>query len=174
MLGLSGQRPDEANNYRNGTYERQLTTKYGEIIVQVPRDRSGQFEQQTINRYQRRTDSLEDMVIHLYHRGITTKEIAELMEKIYGSYYTPATMSNITQDVAEQVERFHQRQLADKYAVVYVDATYVHLRRDTVENGAVYIMIGIRPHGRKEVLNYTIAPTESKTIWEEQLQTIKE
>lgn len=143
------------------------------FTVQVPRDRAGQFEQQTIERYQRRTDSLEDMVIHLYRRGITTKEIAELMEKMYGSYYTPATMSNITQNVAEQVERFHQRKLADKYAVVYVDATYVHLRRDTVENEAVYIMIGIRPNGRKEVLNHTIAPTESKTIWEEQLQIIK-
>lgn len=167
------QRPDQATNYRNGVYERQLTTKYGEITVQVPRDRAGQFEKQTIERYQRRTDSLEDMVIHLYRRGITTKEIAELMEKMYGSYYTPATMSNITQNVAKQVERFHHRKLADKYAVVYVDATYVHLRRDTVENEAVYIMIGIRPNGRKEVLNYTIAPTESKTIWEEQLQIIK-
>lgn len=168
------QRPDQTNNYRNGSYERQLTTKYGDITVQVPRDRTGEFKQQTIDRYQRRTDSLEDMVIHLYRRGITTKEIAELMEKMYGSYYTPATMSNITQNIAEQVERFHQRPLAAKYAVVYVDATYVHLRRDTVENEAVYIMIGIRPDGRKEVMNYTIAPTESKTIWEEQLQNIKE
>lgn len=168
------QRPNQADNYRNGIYERQLTTKYGEIKVQIPRDRTGEFEQHTIDRYQRRTDSLEDMVIHLYRRGITTREIAELMEKMYGNYYTPATMSNITQNVAEQVERFQQRPLADKYAVVYVDATYVHLRRDTVENEAVYIMIGIRPDGHKEVLNYTIAPTESKTIWEEQLQTIKE
>jgi len=88
------QRPDKADNYRNGIYERQLTTKYGEIKVRIPRDRTGEFEQHTIDRYQRRTDSLEDMVIHLYRRGITTREIAELMEKMYGHYYTPATTSN--------------------------------------------------------------------------------
>jgi len=88
------QRPNQADNYRNGIYERQLTTKYGEIKVQIPRDRTGEFEQHTIDRYQRRTDSLEDMVIHLYRRGITTREIAELMEKMYGHYYTPATTSN--------------------------------------------------------------------------------
>lgn len=95
------------------------------------------------------------------------------MEKMYGSYYTPATMAKITQNVTEQVERFHQRSLAEKYSVVYVDATYVHLRRDTVENEAVYFMIGIRSDGHKEVLNYTIAPTESVTIWKEQLQAIQ-
>ena len=82
-------------------------------------------------------------------------------------------MSNITKNVAEQVERFHQRPLADKYAVVYADATYMHLRQDTVDNETFYIMIGSPLNGRKEVLNYTIVPTVSKTIWEEQLQTIK-
>ena len=170
----SYQRPEEIDNYRNGYYLRKLTTKYGELTLQVPRDRTGEFKQQTITPYQRRTDSLEDMVTHLYRHGITTREIADIIEKMYGHYYTPATMSNITQNVAEQVAHFHQRKLANKYAVVYMDSTYVHLRRDTVENEAVYIMIGIKPDGHKEVLNYTIAPTESATIWEEQLQRIKE
>jgi len=80
---------------------------------------------------------------------------------MYGAYYSPQTISNITDVVTEQVELFQMRGLSTEYAVVYVDATYVHLRRDTVENEAVYIMIGIRPDGLKEVLGYAIAPTAS-------------
>lgn len=139
----------------------------------MPRDRVGAFNTTTLAPYQRHTDSLEETVIQLYSHGVTNREIAELIDHMYGAYYSPQTISNITDVMTNQVELFQKRKLSEKYAVVYVDATYVHLRRDTVENEAVYIMIGIRPDGLKEVLGYAIAPTESTTIWEELMIDVK-
>lgn len=166
-------RPADARNYRNGYSKREIDTAYGRIMVQMPRDRVGAFNTPILAPYQRHTDSLEETIIQLYSHGVTNREISELIDHMYGAYYSPQTISNITDVVTNQVELFQKRGLSDKYAVVYVDATYVHLRRDTVENEAVYIMIGIRPDGLKEVLGYAIAPTESATIWEELMIDVK-
>ena len=87
-------------NSRNGFYERDLDTAYGKLHIKVPRDRNGNFEQQLIPDYARRTDELETTIITLYRKGITTREIADLIEKIYGHHYSPATMSNISKAVA--------------------------------------------------------------------------
>lgn len=166
-------RPPDAHNYRNGYSKREIDTAYGKIAVQMPRDRIGAFNTPTLTPYQRHTDSLEDMVIQLYRHGITNRQIALLIDHMYGAYYSPQTVSNITSVMTEQVERFQKRRLSRQYVVVYVDATYVHLRRDTVENEAVYIMIGIRPDGVKEVMGYAIAPTESATMWKEMMADVK-
>lgn len=92
---------------------------------------------------------------------------------MYGAHYTPQTVSNLTKVVDEQVATFKNRPLAARYAVVYVDATYLRLRRDSVAIEAVHVAIGIRPNGVKEVLGYQIAPTESSTVWEELLVDIQ-
>ncbi|MBH5333269.1 transposase, partial [Lactiplantibacillus plantarum] len=85
--------------------------------------------------------------------------IAELIEKMYGAHYSKATVSNMTKAVNEQVQAFQQRRLASQYAAIFLDATYLPLKRDTVQKEAVHIAIGIRPDGTKEVLNYQVAPT---------------
>ena len=95
----------------------------------------------------------------MYSKGITTREIAELIEKMYGQYYSPATVSNITKQTASLVEEFHNRKFKQsQYVCVFLDATYIPLRRGTVEREAVNIVIGIRSDGTKEVLDYCIAP----------------
>ena len=96
-------------NSWNGFYERDLDTSYGRLYIKVPRDRNGHFEQQLIPDYARRTDELKTTIITLYKKGITTREISDLIEKIYGHHYSPATMSNISKAVADQVENFHKR-----------------------------------------------------------------
>ena len=116
-------------NSRNGFYERDLDTSYGRLYIKVPRDRNGHFEQQLIPDYARRTDELKTTIITLYKKGITTREISDLIEKIYGHPYSPATMSNISKAVADQVENFHKRQLSERYAVIFMDATYLNVRR---------------------------------------------
>ena len=158
-----------SGNNRNGSYERTITTKYGTLHLDIPRDRNGVFANHTIPAYDRRTDPLEDMVIHTYSKGLSTSEIADLLEKMYGSYYSPATVSNITKGITEHASQFRTGQLNNKYVAIYLDATYMVLRRDTVSREAVHIAIGIRPDGTKEVLNYIVAPTESTTIWTELL-----
>lgn len=163
-----------SGNSRNGSYFRQIKTQFGPIKVQVPRDRSGEFHQQTLPAYGQHTDALESTVIQLYSHGVTTREISELIEKMYGSYYSAGTVSNISKQVASQVESYHQRRLSDKFFCVYLDATYIPLRRDTYQREAVYIAVGIKPNGNKEIIDYRIAPVENLEVWSEMIADFKE
>jgi putative transposase len=92
-----------SSNSRNGFYDRSFKTEYGELQVRIPRARNGVFQQQTIAPYKRSNDTLEQFVIHIYEKGITTDEIANLMEKMYGHHYSKQTVSNLTQLVSEDV-----------------------------------------------------------------------
>ncbi|WP_213178315.1 IS256 family transposase [Enterococcus lactis] len=161
-------------NSRNGSYDRTVKTEYGELHLQIPRDRNDEFKQQTVPAYRRMNDTLEETVIHLFRKGITMSEIADLIEKMYGHHYTPQTMSNMTKSFTEEVTSFKERELHDRYAAIYMDATYIPLKRKTVAKEAIHIAVGIRPDGSKEVLSYAIAPTESITIWEEILLDLQE
>ena len=163
-----------SGNSRNGVYGRVFETKYGKLNLHIPRDRKGEFEQQLIPDYARRSDSLETTVIQLYRKGITTREIADLIEKMYGHHYSPTTVSNITKTVEEQVEKFHNRQVAERYAVIYCDATYLCLRRDTVAKEALHVILGITPDGKKEVLDYALYPTESAGNYADMLANLKQ
>lgn len=163
-----------SGNSRNGSYFRQIKTQFGPIKVQVPRDRNGEFHQQTLPAYGQHTDALESTVIQLYSHGVTTREISELIEKMYSSYYSAGTVSNISKQVASQVESYHQRRLSDKFFCVYLDATYIPLRRDTYQREAVYIAVGIKPNGNKEIIDYRIAPVENLEVWSEMIADFKE
>lgn len=163
-----------SGNSRNGSYFRQIKTQFGPIKVQVPRDRNGEFHQQTLPAYGQHTDALESTVIQLYSHGVTTREISELIEKMYGSYYSAGTVSNISKQVASQVESYHQRRLSDKFFCVYLDATYIPLRRDTYQREAVYIAVGIKSNGNKEIIDYRIAPVENLEVWSEMIADFKE
>ncbi|MGK4151361.1 transposase [Kurthia gibsonii] len=131
-----------SGNSRNGVYERTLHTEYGDLKLEIPRDRNGDFRQQTIAPYKRSNDTLENTVIHLFQKGITMTEI--------GHHYTPQTVSNMTQAMNDEVEAYHNRQLSHLYSGVYLDATYIPIKRDTVAKEAVYLAIGIRLDGSKE------------------------
>ena len=160
-------------NSCNGAYYRKVDTQFGQIEIKVPRDRNGEFHQHTMPDYKRHTDVLEQTVIKLYSKGVTTREIADLIEKMYGGYYSPAMVSNISKEMIPKVEAYHQRHLSDKFFCVYLDATYIPLKRVTYEREAVYIAIGIKPNGHKEVIDYCIAPTENIEIWSEMLKGFK-
>lgn len=163
-----------SGNSRNGNYSRSFKTEYGELNLAIPRDRNGEFSQQTLPAYKRSNDSLETTIIQLFQKGITMSEISELIEKIYGHYYTPQTISNITQIVSEDVVAFKERSLESQYSIIFMDATHIPLKRQTVSKEAVYIVIGIRLDGTKEVLGFSIAPTESSYVWKEILQDLKD
>ena len=141
-------------NSRNGFYERDLDTSYGRLHIKVPRDRNGYFEQQLIPDYARRTDEPETTIITLYKKGITTREISDLIEKIYGHHYSPATMSNISKAVADQVENFHKR-------------------RDSVAKEPLHVLLGITPDRTREVLDYALYPTETAANYDEMMEFIK-
>ena len=109
-----------SNNSRNGSYSRNLKIKYGEITVEILRDRNGEFKQHTITPYKRNTDDLETTVLHLYSKGITTYEIADLIEKMYGHAYSKQTISNITKTMENHVEEFHERRLNNMLLFIWM------------------------------------------------------
>ena len=99
-----------------------LIPNFGEIEIQVPRDRNGKFHQHTLPDYKQHSDVLEDMVIKLYSKGVTTREIADLIEKMYGSHYSAGQVSNISKQMAPKIEAYHKHILSDKFFCVYLDA----------------------------------------------------
>ncbi|MBX9062471.1 transposase, partial [Enterococcus faecium] len=103
-----------SGNSRNGSYFRSIKTEYGELTLEIPRDRNGEFKQQTLPAYKRTNDTLETTIIHLFEKGVTMSEIADLIEKMYGHHYTPQTMSNITKSFTEEVTAFKGRELHDR------------------------------------------------------------
>lgn len=107
---------------------------------------------------------LENFVIHMYQKGLTTSEIANTLEKMYGHHYSKQTISNMTKIVTENVIAFHERPLSKRYVCIYLDATYIALKRDTVQKEAVYIEIGVLEDGTKEVVSYMVSPTESASV----------
>ena len=131
-----------SGNSRNGVYERTLHTEYGDLKLEIPRDRNGDFRQQTIAPYKRSNDTLENTVIHLFQKGITMTEI--------GHHYSPQTVSNMTQAMNDEVEAYHNRQLSHLYSCVYLDAMYIPIKRNTMAKETVYLAIGIRLDGSKE------------------------
>ncbi|EOS8121863.1 IS256 family transposase [Enterococcus faecium] len=163
-----------SGNSRNGNYSRSFRTEYGELNLVIPRDRNGKFSQQTLPAYKRTNDSLETTIIQLFQKGITMSEISELIEKMYGHHYTPRTISNMTKIVSEDIIAFKERSLESRYSVIFMDATHIPLKRQTVSKEAVYIVIGIRLDGTKEVLGFSLAPTESAYVWKEILQDLKD
>lgn len=138
-----------SGNSRNGAYTRTLHTEYGNLALSMPRDRNGEFNQQTVALYKRSNDTLESFVIHMFQKGVTMSEIADLIEKMYVHHYTPQTISNMTKAMSEQVEAVKARPLDACYVCVYLDATYISLKHDTVSKEADYIAVGI-PGGRFE------------------------
>ncbi|MBA5270797.1 IS256 family transposase [Enterococcus hirae] len=163
-----------SGNSRNGNYSRSFRTEYGELNLVIPRDRNGKFSQQTLPAYKRTNDSLETTIIQLFQKGITMSEISELIEKMYGHHYTPQTISNMTKIVSEDIIAFKERSLESRYSVIFMDTTHIPLKRQTVSKEAVYIVIGIRLDGTKEVLGFSLAPTESAYVWKEILQDLKD
>ena len=151
-------------NSRNGTYSRKFETQYGTVQLIIPRDRNGNFSPALIPAYGRCDDHLEE-IIKRYQTGVTTREISDIIERMYGHHYSPATISNISEATQENVAAFHERSLEDNYSVLFLDGTYLPLRRGTVSKECIHIALGIIPEGQKAVLGYEIAPNENNASW---------
>lgn len=167
------ERSDNLNS-RNGSYQRKLDTKYGQITLNIPRDRLGEFYTSLIPRYRRRDFSTEETILDLYEEGMTNTEIANIIQKLCGTRYSKQTISNITDKALESIESFKNRPLNKEYAVVFLDGTSMALRRDTVAKEMVHIGLGITLEGTKEILGYLNAPTESAEAWSQLLYSFKD
>ena len=158
---------------RNGTYERTLQTSFGPISVEVPRDRNGEYKPIAIPRYQRRTELITSTVLKLYSSGMTDEEMRLAIGSIYEAHCSKSTISSITDAVIEDVRGFSKRPLPRRLFAIFLDSTYVPLRRDTVAKEAVNIALGVTDVGEPIVVGYSITPQESAEAYGELLADFK-
>ena len=167
---------EEANeeNEGNGYYHRDLDTEFGQMEqLDVPRDRESNFSTSLFGDYQRRDDWLEETVIQLYARGMSTRYIADFLEDLFGADYSHATVSRITDITLDEVQEWKNREIDSDYYVLYVDAFVVDLRRDSVEKEAIYMVSGVNTEGYREVLGFYVGGNESATVWKDLLADLK-
>ena len=155
-----------SGNHRNGNSPKTVITPAGELSLDIPRDRLATFEPQLVAKYQRRLPGFDDQVISMYARGMSVREIQGHVQELYGLKVSPDLISTITDEVLADVEQWQQRALEAMYPIVYFDALRLKIRDEgTVRNKAVYLALGIRADGRKEVLGLWIEQTEGAKFW---------
>lgn len=136
-----------SGNSRNRTYSRKFETKYGTVQLIIPRDCNEDFTPALIPAYGRQDDHLEEMVIKLYQTGVRTREISNIIEQMYSHHYSPATISNISKATQENISAFRERSLKANDSILFLDGTYLSLRRGTVSKECIHIALGITPEG---------------------------
>lgn len=170
---MTVEHPEKRNN-RNGHYTRTYQTRYGSIsALRVPRDRKGHFQTRLFQPYRRREDWLEETIIQMYKGGMSTRDVARFIESMFGSHYSPTTVSNITQTVMEDIEQWQNRPLEKRYSVIYLDGLCVKLKRNTVQNESVYLVMGIDESGIRQILGFYVGGNESSNGWREVLKDLK-
>ena len=154
-------------NSRNGYSKKTLKTSFGETKIKIPRDREGQFEPQLVKKNQTTlTGDIEEKILSMYAKGMTTSDIESHIQEIYGLDCSDTTISRITDKILPVVREWQSRPLEDIYAVVFMDAIHFHVRSEgQIVKKAVYIAIGINMDGIKEVLGMWVGENESAKFW---------
>ncbi len=176
-LGYSKHSTDGYNtgNSRNGSFPKTVTTEnVGEVVLNIPRDRKGEFEPRIIPKGETISSKIEDAILGMYSRGMTTSDVRNQVLDIYGLDISETTVSNITERVMEAAREWQQRSLEPVYFAVWMDGIVLKIREDSkVINKCVYIVIGLKPDGKKEVLGFWIEKTESAAFWMSVLTDLK-
>lgn len=160
-------RNKDTDNSRNGYSPKTMKTSFGEVDIDVPRDRKGEFEPQLVKKQQTSlSGDIEKKILSMYAKGMTTRDIDAHIREIYGIEVSDSTISRITDKILPVVKEWQQRPLEEVYAVVFLDAIHYHVRSEgQIVKKAVYIAIGINMSGIKEVLGMWVGENESAKYW---------
>ena len=160
-------RNKDTNNSRNGYSKKTMHTSYGDMDVDIPRDRNGEYEPQVIKKYQNTiTQDMEEKIISMYAKGMTTSDIESHFQELYGIEVSNSTISRITDKVLPLIKEWQERPLEEVYAMVYLDAIHFHVRSEgRIVKKAVYIALGIDMEGRRDVLGMYVGENESAKFW---------
>ena len=162
-----------SGNSRNGSNVKSVITNSGSVQLNVPRDRAGTFEPKIVPKGARRLGSVDDMILSLYARGMTTRDIKEHLSEVYGADVSPALISNVTDVVSEEITQWQTRPLDVVYPIMYIDAVVVKIREGgTVDNRAAHMVIGVDVDGFKHVLGIWIAEHEGAKFWQNVLNEL--
>ena len=175
-LGYEKHNPAGYNsgNSRNGTSSKTVKGEFGELQIEVPRDRTSTFDPQILPKHQTRFTGFDDKIVSMYARGMTTREIESHLKEMYGVEVSAALVSQVTEAVSEEVKRWQNRALEPIYGIVYLDALYVKMRHEgRVENRAVYVAMGVDLEGQKDVLGLWCSANEGSKFWLSVLTDLK-
>jgi putative transposase len=156
-----------SKNRRNGHSPKTVCGELGEVTLDTPRDREGTFEPQLIAKHQRRLSGFDDKILTLYAKGMTTRDIQDVVKELYGVEVSPTLVSEITADLDAEVTAWRQRRLDAVWPIVYLDGIVVHVRGDNgrVSQHTMYVALGVNLLGKKELLGLWLSVTEGAKFW---------
>ena len=161
-------------NSRNGRSRKSIISEFGEMEIEVPRDRASEFEPQIIQKGQRRFNGFDDKIISMYARGMTTREIQAHLQEIYNYEVSPDLISDVTDEVIKEVVEWQNRTIDNLYMITYFDAIMVKVKDNGhLTNKAVYLALGVNTEGKKELLGMWIEQTEGAKFWLKVLTELK-
>ena len=163
----SGNAPAAPKNRRNGHSQKTVSGDMGDLQLRTPRDRNGTFEPQRVAKGQRRLDGFDEKILALYAKGMTTRDIQDVVKDLYGVDVSPTLVSEITADLDAEVTAWRTRRLDGVWPIVYLDGIVVHVRGDNgrVSQHTMYVAIGVNLQGRKELLGLWLSETEGAKFW---------
>ncbi|MGX8835185.1 IS256 family transposase [Amedibacillus sp. YH-ame6] len=165
---------DGKKNYRNGTVKRTMKTQLGEVDIEVPRDRNGEFEPQIIGKYQRNADGIEERILSLYATGMSTRDIKDQIKGLYDVEISEGLVSKISERILPEVSEWQNRPLEASYPFIFMDAIHYKVRENhQVITKAAYVVLGINDDGCKDVLGLWVGASESAKYWMGVLNELK-
>ncbi len=163
---------EERGGQRNGYYERDLGSRYGKINdLRVPRDRNNEFQTALFDRYQRNV-GIDDLVVSMYSKGISTRKMAEILEELFHNRYSKSTISRIIDITVPEISKWTSRPLERRYIAIFMDAMFFSLRRETVQKECVIFAMGIKESGNYEILGFYMNPVENHIAYRNVLMDI--
>ena len=173
-LGYGKSERSDSDDYRNGYKSKRINSSYGSMDIQVPQDRRSTFEPQVVKKRQKDISDIDQKIISMYAKGMTTRQISDTLEDIYGFEASEGFISDVTDKILPQIEDWQNRPLSEVYPVLYIDAIHYSVRDNgIIRKLAAYVILGINMDGKKEVLTIQVGDNESSKYWLSVLNDLK-
>ena len=173
-MGYQKSQRSDSDNYRNGYKPKQINSSYGSMTIDVPQDRKSTFEPKVVKKRQKDISDIDQKIISMYAKGMTTRQISDTLVDIYGFEASESFISDVTDKIIPQIEEWQKRPLDSIYPVVFIDAVHYSVRDNgVIRKLAAYVMLGINLEGKKEVLTIQVVENESAKYWLSVLNELK-
>ena len=173
-LGYGKSERSDSDDYRNGYKSKRVNSSYGSMEIDVPQDRKSTFEPQIVKKRQKDISDIDQKIISMYAKGMTTRQISETIEDIYGFETSEGFISDVTDKILPQIEDWQNRPLDEVYPVIYIDAIHYSVRDNgVIKKLAAYVILGLTSEGRKDVLTISVGDNESSKYWLSVLNELK-
>ena len=173
-LGYQKSERSDSDDYRNGYKSKRVISSYGSMDIDVPQDRKSTFEPQVVKKRQKDISDIDQKIISMYAKGMTTRQISETIEDIYGFETSEGFISDVTDKILPQIEDWQNRPLDEVYPILYIDAIHYSVRDNgVIRKLAAYVILGINTEWKKEVLSITVGDNESSKYWLSVLNELK-